>query len=205
MWESEQVPKDLKDAVVIIIFKKGNRNACGNHRGISLLSIAGKIFARILLNRLQVVAEEILPESQCGFRQARGTTDMIFCARQVQEKSREQQKPRFFFFYDLEKAFDEVPRTAMWMVLRWLGCPEHFVGLVRALHEGMPGRVPHGSRLSEEFPMTSGLKHGCVLAPTLFSLYLAAMLHDIPPDNPSVNIRYRLDGAIFNTFKTPIT
>ena len=61
MWESEQVPKDLKDAVVIIIFKKGDRNACGNYRGISLLSIAGKIFARILLNRLQVAAEEILP------------------------------------------------------------------------------------------------------------------------------------------------
>ena len=87
----------------------------------------------------------------------------------------------------------------MWMVLRRLGCPEHFVGLVRALHEGMSGRVFHDSRLSEEFPVTSGLKQGCVLAPTLFFLYLAAMLHDIPPDNPGVNIRYRLDGAIFNT------
>lgn len=67
MWESEQVPKDLKDAVVITIFKNGDRRACGNYRGISLLSIAGKIFARILLNRLQVVAEEILPVSQNGF------------------------------------------------------------------------------------------------------------------------------------------
>ena len=121
MWESEQVPKDLKDAAVITIsVKKGDRNACGNYRGISLLSIAGKILARILLNRLQVVAEEILPESQC-FRQARGTIDMIFCARQIQEKGREQQKPLFFVFYDLEKAFDKVPRTAMSMVLRRLG------------------------------------------------------------------------------------
>ena len=199
MWEREQIPKDLKDAAVITIFKKGDRNACGNYRGISVLSIAGKIFARILLNRLQVVAEEILPESQCGFRQPRGTIDMIVCARQIQGKSREQQKPLFFVFYDLEKAFDKVPRTAMWMVLRRLGCPEHFVGLVRALHEGMSGRVFHDSRLSVEFPITSGLKQGCVLAPTLFSQYLAAMLHDIPPDNPGVNIRYRLDGTIFNT------
>lgn len=67
MWGSEQVPKDLKDAVIITIFKKGDRKACGNYRGISLLSIAGKIFARILLSRLQVVAEELLPESQYGF------------------------------------------------------------------------------------------------------------------------------------------
>ena len=60
-WENQQVPKDLKDAVVITIFKKGDRKAWGKCRGISLLSIAGKIFARILLNSLQVVVEQILP------------------------------------------------------------------------------------------------------------------------------------------------
>lgn len=75
-------------------------------------------------------------------------------------------------------------------------CGWPFVGLVRTLHEGMSGRVFHDNRLTEEFPITSGLKQGCILAPTLFSLYLAAMLHDIPPDNPGVNIRYRLDGAL---------
>ncbi|KAI8522009.1 hypothetical protein Bbelb_017630 [Branchiostoma belcheri] len=70
--------------------KKGDRPVCGNYRGISLLSIAGKIFARILLDRLLIVAEEVLPESQCGFRLSCGTTDMIFCARLFQEKSPEQ-------------------------------------------------------------------------------------------------------------------
>lgn len=85
---------------------------------------------------------------------------MIFCARQIQEKSTEQQKPLFFVFYDLEKAFDKVPRTAMWMVLRRLGCPEHFVGLVRALHEGMSGRVFHDNRLTEEFPHHFGSEAG---------------------------------------------
>ena len=97
MWESEQVPKDLKDTV-ITIFKKGDCKACGNYRSISLLLIAGKIFDWILLNRLQVVAEEILPESQYGFQQACSTINRIFCARQIQEKSRKQQKPLFFVF-----------------------------------------------------------------------------------------------------------
>ena len=58
----------------------------GNYRGISLLSIAGKILARILLNRILPLAEEVLPESQCGFRPTRGTTDMVFVARLLQEK-----------------------------------------------------------------------------------------------------------------------
>jgi len=85
-WEEKQAPNDWKDALLVTIFKKGDRRECGNYRGISLLSIAGKILARILLNRLQIVAEIILPESQCGFRPSRGTIDMIFCACQLLEK-----------------------------------------------------------------------------------------------------------------------
>ena len=115
--------------------------SCGNYRGISLLCIAGKIFARILLDRLLQLAEEILPESQCGFRPSRGTIDMIFCARQLQEKSREQQQPLMQIFWDLRKAFDKVPRPAMWLNLAKFGCPDRFINLIRALHDGMTASV----------------------------------------------------------------
>ena len=59
--------------------KKGDRTECGNYRGISLLSAAGKIFARILLNRLSShITPEVVPETQCDFRSNRSTVDMIF-------------------------------------------------------------------------------------------------------------------------------
>ena len=74
---SDFVPPDFKNANIISIFKKGDRMSCGNYRGISLLYVAGKIFARILLDRLLQLAEEILPESQCGFRPSRGTIDIV--------------------------------------------------------------------------------------------------------------------------------
>nr|XP_027237025.1 uncharacterized protein LOC113828287 [Penaeus vannamei] len=145
-WEEKQAPNDWKDALLVTIFKKGDRRECGNYRGISLLSIAGKILARILLNRLQIVAEIILPESQCGFRPSRGTIDMIFCARQLQEKSKEQQKP--IFLISTTSAFDSVPRTAMWSVLNRFGVPEPFVDMIKALHDGMTAKVIHQSNLS---------------------------------------------------------
>lgn len=80
---------------IITIFKKGDCSICGNFRDTSMLSIARKIFARILLNCLQVISEKFLPKLQCGFCVSRGTISMIFCARQLQEKSREQQKHLF--------------------------------------------------------------------------------------------------------------
>ena len=43
VWQQETVPQDLKDASIIHLYKrKGNRQDCNNHHGISLLSIAGK-------------------------------------------------------------------------------------------------------------------------------------------------------------------
>ena len=77
-----------KKAISHLYKRKGNAQACDNHRGISLLSIAGKILAKLLLNRLNEQADQagLLPEGHCGFRKDRGTIDMIFTVRQLQEK-----------------------------------------------------------------------------------------------------------------------
>ena len=70
---------------------KGSRKECDNYRGISLLSIAGKIMAHITLNRLNdKITPHVLPETQCGFRNNRSTMDMVFSLRQIQEKCTEQ-------------------------------------------------------------------------------------------------------------------
>ena len=117
IWHEERLPADLRDATIVTLFKKGNRSDCGNYHGISLLSTAGNILARLLQNRLSPEAEQILPESQCGFRPSSGTVDMIFSARQLQEKCIEQQKPLFMTFFDLSKAFDSVDRGCLWEIL----------------------------------------------------------------------------------------
>ena len=71
IWSNGTVPQEFKNAQIVHIFKRrGDRSVCDDHGGISLLSIPGKILARIILNRLvqHVNDHDILPESQCGFR-----------------------------------------------------------------------------------------------------------------------------------------
>ena len=53
-----------------------------------------------------MITQENMPESQCGFRSNRGTVDMIFVLRQIQEKCREQNMGLYAVFVDLTKAFD---------------------------------------------------------------------------------------------------
>ena len=67
-----------------VLYKsKGERADCSNHRGISLLCIAGKILTHIIVRRATVLAKEVNPESQCGYREKRRTMDMFFSARHV--------------------------------------------------------------------------------------------------------------------------
>ena len=179
MWRKEAIPQDFKDASIIHLYKrKGNPQVCDNHRGISLLSIAGKILAKILLNRLNAHLDQagLIPESQCGFRKDRGTIDMIFTARQLQEKCQEQNVDLYMTFVDLTKAFDTVSCDGLWKIMAKFGCPPRYMAMVRQFHDGMQARVQNDGEYSAPFPVTKGVKQGCVMAPTLFSMMFSAML-----------------------------
>ena len=180
IWQEGGVIQAFKDANIVHLYKnKGDRQCCDNHRGISLLCIAGKILARLILNRLDKHIHRlgIIPESQCGFCAGRGTTDMVFALRQLQEKSVFQNQDLYLLFIDLTKAFDTINREGLWRILEKAGCPPHFVGIIHSFHDDMKASVSEGSENSPLFDVTSGTKQGCVLAPTLFSIFFSLMLH----------------------------
>jgi hypothetical protein len=77
-WNEKKIVKDSEVAIIIPIFKKGNNRECKNHRGISLLSVSGKIYSRILETRLRQEMENKLEEIQNGFRPGRSVQDHIF-------------------------------------------------------------------------------------------------------------------------------
>ena len=102
-------------------------------------------------------------------------------------------------FIDLTKAFDTVSREGLWKIMTKFGCPDKFVKIVRQFHDGMMARVTDNGDTSDPFPVTNGVKQGCVLAPTLFSMMFSAMLTDAFREaTPGIPIRYRYDGKLFN-------
>ena len=84
-WVTELVPKSVEDktgatgvenAILVPLFKKKDRKICDNYRGISLLSVPGKVLALVLLERLLIDPQ--LMETQCGFRKGCGTVDQLW-------------------------------------------------------------------------------------------------------------------------------
>ena len=78
-FESDVMPEDWRSAVIIPLYKgKGERTECKNCRGISLVSLVGKIYAGILVDRVRGVTGSLFDDEQGGFRTGRGCVDQIF-------------------------------------------------------------------------------------------------------------------------------
>ena len=69
-------------------------------------------------------------------------------------------------FIDLTKAFDTVSRDGLWKIMTKFGCPSRYIAMVHQFHDGMQARVQDDGEYSEPFPVTNGVKQGCVMAPT---------------------------------------
>ena len=105
-WRQGKVPQQWKDAVITVLHKKGDKTECGNYRGISLVSHAGKVLLKVVARRLSAYCEAkgLLPEEQCGFRPDRSTTDKVFVVRRLQEVGRKAGVSLHMCFIDLQKA-----------------------------------------------------------------------------------------------------
>ena len=205
VWRQQRVSKDWVDAVLIPIPKKGNLTNCDNWRGIALLDVVGKVVTRVLQERLQALAEEVLPESQCGFRKGRSCTDMIFTVHQIIEKSQEHRSKAFITCIDLKKACDSVPRKALWLALGKLGVPERTVSLIRSFHENMQARVQLDGSLSDVLDVENGLRQGCCMAPVLFNLYTCLAIERWSErtkniEGIGIKLRYKYDKKLFRRY-----
>ena len=80
-----------------------------------------------------------------------------------------------------------------------LGCPSKFLTILHNLHDGQQGQVKHNVSQSGSFSISIGVKQGCVLAPTLFSIFFSIVLCDAKEGLPDgIYIRFQTNGSLFN-------
>ena len=98
IWKTGEWPTTWTQTLVITLPKKGNLQLCQNYRTISLISL--KVMLKIILNRHQPQADEIIAEEQAGFRAKSSTTEQIFNLRILGEKYLQHQQNLYHVFTD---------------------------------------------------------------------------------------------------------
>ena len=95
------MPAEWRDGIVVSLYKeKGPKYDCGSYRPISLLSVPGKVFAHVLLGRLQPLPER---PNQSGFTAGRSTIDAILALRLLSELHREFNRPLLVEYVDIKQ------------------------------------------------------------------------------------------------------
>lgn len=103
----QETPKEWKEAHIISVHKKGNKDNCENYRGLSITSTVSRLYGKILRDLIEREIKE--EEEQCGFRGGRSSTDHIFCMKQIIEKRAATNQETHILFIDLTKAYDNIP------------------------------------------------------------------------------------------------
>ena len=130
---------------------------------------------------LECVLDSFIPEMmdidamQFGFVPGRSTTDAISIICQLQEKYIAANKPLYFAFVDLEKAFDRQPRKVLLWALRSLGVEEWAVCVIQGMYMDVKSRVRVNGQYSKKFGAGVGVHQGSVLSTLLFILVLEAL------------------------------
>ena len=159
--------------------KKGDLRLAKNYRGITLTSIAAKIYNALRRNRIVPQIDKILRNNQNGFRRNRSTTSQILTIRRILEGVRAKNLQATLLFVDFTKAFDSIHRGKMEQILLAYGLPEETVVAIMILYRNTKVKVRSPDGDTEYFNIVAGVLQGDTLAPYLFIICLDYVLRTL--------------------------
>ena len=173
-WETASIPSEWATGMIVPIFKDGDPELLDNYRGITLLSVVGKLYTGVLQDRLLGWCEEngVIVEEQGGFRRDRGCQDQLFVLNSIIQGRARQGKQTFCCFIDVKKAYDSVWRKNMMAKLFQAGISNQMFRVIDNMYAKVESCVCVNGYETRLFDYTVGVRQGCVLSPLLFSLVI---------------------------------
>ena len=168
-------PPSLKLQYIAPIFKRGDKTLAANYRPVSLTSNLLKTFERIMRNKIveHLETNELLPESQHGFRKQRGCLTQLLQHMDDVFKELNSGNEVDVIYLDYSKAFDKVNHAILLAKLEKIGIRGKVLDWIRDFLSGRFQTVIVEGEKSSFQPVKSGVPQGTVLGPILFIIYVA--------------------------------
>ena len=197
------VPSDWKEANVVPLFKKGDRNKAENYRPISLTSLSCKLLEHVVHSNIMTFLEEfgVLDDAQHGFRKKRSCISQLTIVIDdfaVCLKLKEQIDA---ILLDFSKAFDKVDHRALLLKLEHLGIRNSLLKWIESFLIGRSQKVLVEGMASDPKPVRSGVPQGTVLGPLFFLIYINDISKGLT-EGTKLKL-FADDSLLYRTIKTP--
>lgn len=179
IFDGKRISESMREGIITLIFKKGDRGDMENWRPITLLNVDYKAVAKIVANRLREVLGKIIGPWQTCALPGRRISDNLILLRDMVVYANRNKRPLVVMSLDLEKAYDRISHVFMFEVMRKLGLPGNLLGVIKGFYNGIKSRVLVNGALSESFVLRAGVRQGCPLSPLAFICVIEPFLVNI--------------------------
>ena len=165
IYETEIIPPMWQEGEIIRIYKgKGEKGKCSNERGITLASNMGKVFERLLNNR--ITNDITMTEAQAGGQAGRSTADHIIILNSIinQKKVTMKKQDLYIVFLDVTKAYDKAWLNAILYATNKNGLKGKHWRLVKELNSNLTAKIRTQHGLTREINIRDSIRQGGVLS-----------------------------------------
>lgn len=172
---SGNYPQVWNQGYVTAIYKSKAIDDPNNYRCLTINSSFGKLFNRILNNRLTsfLVKHDIISPCQIGFQSDKRTSDHLYTLHTVIKKYTKMYKKKIYAcFIDFRKAFDKVWHAGLLYKLKQIDISTNFYNLIKCMYTQNEVCMKFHNEITDVFKSTVGVKQGDNLSSTLFNIYI---------------------------------
>jgi hypothetical protein len=195
-------PTQWKFANVTAIFKKSDSSDVRNYRPVSLLSCLGKVFERVVYNKLYnyLDGHKLLTERNSGFKKSDGTTNQLVHMLNYIYSEIDKRRDVAVIFLDISKAFDKVYHAGLLFKLKQLGIEGNLLKWLESYLSNRKQRVVINGTSSEWQETNAGVPQGSILGPLLFLVFI----NDIVINVQSLINLFADDTSLMKSIINPI-
>ncbi len=137
------------------------------------MSVPGKIYRRILTERLMQLTEKKVNDGQGGFRKGK-SVDQIYAIKMLVEEYLGKDRKLYV-------AYDKVDREALWNVLKIYDVGGQVMKGIKALYRGANARLKVDGELRDSFAIGVGgtVRQGYAMFPWFFNIFIDGCMKEM--------------------------
>ena len=180
VWKQAQIPSSWRQAIIVLVHKKGDQKNPANFRPIALSNCDSKIFFSLVASVTTTYMRSnnyFDGLTQKGFLpKMSGCVEHASLSWEALRDAKENHRSICFAWLDLKNAFGSIRHMLVQHCLKLYHFPAHFCNLVFSYYDMMTAKISIGNDLSDPFQFAIGVFQGCVLSPVLFNICIQPLL-----------------------------